>query len=185
MDWKTLFIITSPIFATLIGVLLNRYFENRPKLIVYLGHMSTFKVRGENESKVYTHSIILRNAGRRAAKNIQIGHNCFPENYDIFPAINHDVRSVPDSSKEIFIPNLVPNEQVTISYLYFEPYTITNIHSAIKYSEGFAKYIHVIQLQQYPKWVTRSFLFLALIGLSTVIYGFYELFLYLMSAFET
>lgn len=181
MDWKTFFIIAAPIIATLLGVCLNRYWENRPRLIVYLGHTASFKIRGEKETNVYTHSIILRNAGRSPAKNIKIGHQYFPEHYDISPPIEHETRSVPDSSKEIFIPTLVPNEQITISYLYQDPLSLDKVHSAIKFDEGFAKYIQVIPLQQFPKWVIRGYQFLAIIGFSALIYGTYEFAAFLFS----
>jgi hypothetical protein len=175
IDWSIVATIAAPIIALIVGMVLNRYFGSKARLISYLGHMSSFKIRVEKEFNVYTHSIVIRNAGRQSAHNVRIGHHTFPPNYQIFPAVEHTFVSVPDTGPEIRFPILVPGEQVTISYLYLEPLTVDRIHSYTKCDEGFAKIINVLPMQQFQKWFNLTVLWLAVAGLISVLYGVYEI----------
>lgn len=70
---------------------------------------------------------------------------------------------------------LVPEEQVTISYLYERPLLITDIHSYIKSDEGLAKVVTVLPFIQQPKWKVNALLTFGGIGLITVIYVLWKL----------
>ena len=162
-------------FVTVVGTfLLARYFSERPSLIVYVVHSSTFNVNNapsnQPDAKVNAHSIVVRNQGRKAAHNVQIGHNVLPINYQVYPHVVHDVTKMSGEAGEIVIPVLVPQEQVTIAYLYWPPLVMPNIHSYFKSDEGLANVINVIPTRQWPKWLILLFWGLATIGATLVAY---------------
>ncbi len=71
---------------------------------------------------------------------------------------------------EIVIAKLVPEEQVTISYLYFPPLVFGEIHAYTKSDEGFAKILKALPTPQYPKWVSHLIWSLVFIGAIAVVY---------------
>ena len=172
VDWQILATIASPILALLV----NRWFRNRPKLLSHWGHVSAFTYRdhADNPGVVNTHSIVIRNAGRWPAKNVRLSHSYLP-NFNIFPPVKHQVEDVPNTGQDILIPTIVPGEEITISYLYYPPYTYDRINAGVKFDEGFAKPILVLLQQQYPRWLRRIALGLMLTGVSTLAYVLYEL----------
>jgi hypothetical protein len=158
-------------FLTLIaGVALNKYLENKAKLVTYLSHSSAFILKNYNNSHVYTHGIVVRNSGKKAAHNVCIGHKFLPPDFNIFPPVKYETRQLPDSAPEIYIPILVPGEQITIQYLYFPPTTWDKINSYVKSDEGFATVQNVLPTPQPPKWLVKVFTLMAFIGLLTSIY---------------
>src|SRR6266700_987663 len=152
------------------GGLRNSNNERRPKLITYYGHTSAFRLRTPEQTEVFTHSIVIRNAGRRSATNVAVRHNFFQRDYQIFPATAHEIRKVPDSADEIFIPVLVPGEQITISYLYWPPVTYAQVNTYVKSDDGFAKVLRVIPTPQSPKWLLAAIWALMTLGAITALY---------------
>ncbi len=138
-DFITIAKVISPLITLIIGALIRHYSERRSKLISYIGHVSTFSLNDESRTLVFTHSIIVRNAGRKTATNIRLGHNVMPPNVSLYPNIPYKIEKYTRGRSEIVIPQLVPKEQVTISYLYFPPTTLNLINSYTKSDEGFAK----------------------------------------------
>ena len=109
IDWQVVAAIAAPIVALFFGVWVNRRFESRPILVSYYGHVSAFThhpAQGQ-PINVHTHAIVLRNAGRRTATNVRIGHNVLPD-FNIWPQLNYSVGSLPGGGQEIIIPTLVP-----------------------------------------------------------------------------
>ena len=78
------------------------------------------------------------------------------------------------------IPTLIPDEQVTISYLYFPPTTWDKINGHIKSDEGFARVVKVLPTVQPPKWLIRLSASLALLGLTALIYILFRVASYYM-----
>ncbi len=171
IDWNIVAAIAAPLIALFVGAVLNRAIESRPRLVTYLGHVSAHRLKRDDDSwnDVYTHSVVLRNSGRRPATNVRLAHTYLP-NFNVYPDVEQHVEDLPGGGKEIVIPTLVPNEQVTISYLYFPPITWNQINGQIKSDEGLARVLQVLPTQQYPKWFNRLAAGLMLIGLITVIY---------------
>ena len=163
-----------------LGKYLDRWLTKRPKLISYLGHASAFTLRGDNPATVHTHAIVVRNAGRVAATAVRIGHNILPDNYQLYPSVPHTVERVEGGIAEIVIPRLVPDEQVTISYLYFPPLLWSQIHAYVKSDEGFAKVLNVLPTPQYPKWLFRGIWALVFVGAMSVLYFVVELIIRLL-----
>ena len=169
MDWDTL---VATLVALVVGALLNKALESRPRLITYLGHVSAHVLRQPNgtESHIYTHSVVIRNTGRKPAKNVRLAHQYLPA-FNVYPDVEYHVGDLPGGGKEIVFPVLVPEEQITVSYLYSPPITWDRVNGPIKSDEGMARVLRVLPTPQFPQWVNMSVQGLVLIGLSTLIYG--------------
>lgn len=171
-DWHLVAQIAVPIATLFIGAWVNRWFEKRPALISYFGHVSAFKysLQDGKQVDIYTHSVVLRNSGRRSATNVRLRHHVLPD-FQIIPSVEHRVVELTAGAKEILIPTMVPGEQLTVSYLYFPPLTYAGINAGIRSDEGFASAIPVLLQRQYPKWFGRVMFVLALIGAGSIIYS--------------
>ena len=176
IDWPAFATIAAPIIALFVGVWVNRRFENRPALISYFGHVAAFVHHPEagQPVNVNTHAVVLRNAGRRAATNVRLHHHVLPD-FNIWPQISHTVETLSDGSKDIVIPSLVPNEEITISYLYFAPITVSQVNAGVKCDQGFAKEIRVLLQRQFPRWFNFIAATLMLVGLVCIVYLLYRL----------
>lgn len=159
----------APIFTAIVGFIAKRYLEVRPKLITYLVHASAIPLEDENKTNVNTHSIVVRNSGKRTAHNVRIGHNFLPP-FQIYPQLAHEVVRGANKSAEILIPTLVPGEQINISYLYFPPNVWSQVHSYCKSDEMEAKYINIIPTAQLNKLQLAVIWCLLFIGTSTLVY---------------
>lgn len=182
IDWNAVSNIAGPIIALFVGVWANRRFENRPALISYFGHVSSFRHTppGGQPLVVHTHSVVLRNAGRRAATNVRLSHIVLPD-FNIWPAVAYHMEDLPAGGRDIVIPTLVPGELITISYLYFPPVTVDQVNAGIKCDQGFAHPIPVLLQRQYPRWFNAIARVLLLMGL---ISGFYLLYLVVLGGIQ-
>lgn len=175
IDWMVVATISAPIIALFVGAWVNRLFENRPNLISYYGHVSSFRDSLPDGQPLYvhTHSVVLRNAGRVSATNVRLRHRTLP-GFQIWPEIAYRVEELPSGGREIVIPTLIPGEQITVSYLYFPPLVYKQINAGIKCDQGFAKEIPVLLRRQFHPWITRLAGVLILVGLITTLYLVYE-----------
>jgi hypothetical protein len=150
IDWNLVADITVPIVALFLGAWIKRWFEKRPELTSYYGHVSAFKWTDNTGKKhdIFTHAVVVRNAGKKSATNVRFRHQTLPD-FTVFPAVDYTVVQLPDGGKEILIPVLVPNEEVTVGYLYFPPLTFDKVNAGIRSDEGFAKAVPVLMQRQY------------------------------------
>jgi len=162
--------IASPIITLLLGAVIKHYTERRSKLVSFLGHISSFKLRDEKQTPVYTHSIVVRNAGRKSATNVRIGHNFLPPNIQVSPSVKYTIEENPEGGAEIIFPIMVPKEQITISYLYFPPVTWNQVNAYTKSDDGFANILNVIPMPQPSKFVIAGVWILMFIGASFLFY---------------
>ncbi len=176
MDWQVIAIIVIPLVSVILGAWLQRGLERKPNLIAYVGNISSFDVQ---KTMVYTHILVVRNSGKLAANNVRISHWKLPEFFQLSPALKYHTEDNEDGTKDIIIEKMVPSEQVTISYLYLEPFTINNIHKDIKSDEGYAKILSVFLSQQYPRWIRNSSAILIVMGVFATIYILFLLVLWL------
>lgn len=121
------------------------------------------------ETYIGTHAVVVRNSGKLTAKNVRLGHQFLP-NYTIYPNTKYEITDLPGGGKEIYFPVLVPNEQITISYLYFAPINYSNINTYVKSDEGLAKVIKVIPTPSISTWIKVILYILLFIGFTTTIY---------------
>jgi hypothetical protein len=169
IDLELVLKIVVPFGTLILGRYLEKWLTKQPKLISYLVHVSAFTLSNESRTQVFTHAIVVANVGKKASNNVRLGHNVLPD-YKIHPSIRYTVEEVPGGGKEIVFPILIPNEQVTISYLYFPPLLWNQINSYTKSDEGFAKILNVLTTPQMPKWMKRTVWSLVAVGIATVAY---------------
>ncbi|MFA5155906.1 MAG: hypothetical protein WC532_00750 [Candidatus Omnitrophota bacterium] len=170
INWSVLATIASPIIALFIGVAVDKLIERRATIIAYFTHAAAFNLAGANPITVHTHGIVIKNVGKRTAADIRVRHTILPENFNVFPNIQYRVESLPMGGTEIVFPALVPNEQVTISYLYLPPLLFSQIHAGIRHSEGFATEVRALPAPRYPAWIRRIVLLLLILGIIAFIY---------------
>ena len=91
MDIDTLAKLLAPIITAITGFFVKEYFEARPKLITYLVHASAIPLHDEKNTHVNTHSIVVRNAGKKTAHNVRIGHNYLPQSFQLHPQLTHEI----------------------------------------------------------------------------------------------
>jgi hypothetical protein len=117
----------------------------------------------------------VRNTGKKPAHNVRIGHAAFPPSYQIYPPVSHTVSRGQGNSAEIHIPVLVPNEQITISYLYFPPLLWNEVAAYAKCDEGMAKELNVIPSAQLSKPIIAILWAFMFVGASTCTYWAFTL----------
>lgn len=159
----------APALTAIAGLIVKSYLEARPKLMTYLVHSSAIPLHDEKNTNVNTHSIVVRNAGKRTAHNVRIGHYFLPA-FQIHPQLAHEIIRGTDNSAEIVIPTLVPGEQISISYLYFPPALWSQVHSHCKSDEMAAKYINITPAIQPSKLQLAVVWGLMFVGASTLLY---------------
>ncbi len=120
----------------ILSVILSAYlairWQRNPRIIAYTtlpGH-----VKMTNGEVISTRNLILRNDGKKEAKNVQIIHLHLPETFQVFPAIEYATKQLKDGSALVF-PIITPGEQIAISYVY-PGELFGKIHGMIKHDEG-------------------------------------------------
>jgi hypothetical protein len=169
IDWSLIVDIGAPIIALFVGAALDRVLERRPRLLAYYGHVSSFTLTGPPATVVNTHTVVIVNTGRKSASNIRVGHVFLPS-VQVMPSVQFTTAALPSGGHEIVFPQLVPGEQVTLSYLYFPPITWNLVNSYVKSDEGMATVITVLPSRQLPKWQANVQRLLIVLGFAAAIY---------------
>ena len=170
IDWQVITNIAMPIIALFVGAGIDRVLERRARVVSYLGHVSGIRLtRDEGPIVVNTHSVVLRNAGRKTATNVRLGHQVLPD-FQLFPDIEYSVRELPGGQKEIVIPSLIPKKEVTVTYLYFPPLTWDQINTHLETDDGPIKVIRVLPTIQLPRWLQVVLWGLIIYGAIALIY---------------
>jgi hypothetical protein len=200
VDFDTATKLVSPILVAIIGGVVKRIVEGKPRLIVYLVHASEHPLPAPavpqaapqlegpiHQEQVpappvqavpraaHSHAIVVRNSGKKSAHNVRISHGVLPVSYRVWPPLNYVVNISQDGSGEILIPVLVPNEQLTVSYLYFPPLTWQAVNAWVKSDEGMAKAIQTIPTSPPPRVTIWLLWFLVFVGASTIVYWLLKL----------
>lgn len=165
--------LVSIVLTSIIGYWVKRVFEGKANLITYYVHASAIPLplaQPPAPSQVNTHTIVVKNIGRVTAKNVRVGHNYLPSSHQVFPQISYQIVGKIDGVAEILIPTLVPNEEISISYLYFPPLVYTGVNSYTKFDEGSARVVNAIPTPQPTNLAKFIYLSLMFIGASTLVY---------------
>ena len=162
--------VAAPTLSLVVGAAIKRYTDARSKVVSFIGHISAFTLQDETHTIVHTHSVIVRNAGRKAAHNVRLTHGVLPVNFTVYPPVQYTIQRNPEGSGEIVIPVLVAKEQVTVSYRYFPPLLWNQINVNTKSDDGFAKIINVIPMPQPRKAVIAAVGALMFVGASFLFY---------------
>lgn len=178
IDWMLLATIFGPIAAVAFGAWLNHILEGRPRLLSYIVHSSAITTRrapgGNPPITVHTHSVVVRNTSRKTTLNVRLGHQVLPD-FTIYPPTHHSVVQLPSGESEIVIPQLVRNEQITVSYLYFPPLTWERVNLYTKSDDGFAKVVAVLPFAAPPRPLQLAAQLCMFVGLGTIAYWVVQL----------
>jgi hypothetical protein len=173
--------IAVPLVTAVLGMLIGRAIERRPRLVVYYGHVGAFQLQPWGQwpgGGVHTHSVVIQNTGKLAARNVRLPHNFPlkpPLNFSVHPQTAFTRTHLAGGGEEITFPVLVPGQQVTVSYLYFPPLLFSQINLQISSDEGIARQLNLLPTPQRPRWVRTIFQVLAFIGTVAVVYFAVEL----------
>jgi hypothetical protein len=162
--------VAGPVLGALVGVGIKHVLDSRPRVVAFLGHVSGIRLqRDGGPLSIGTHSVVLRNAGRKAAQNVRIGHNVLPD-FQVFPDTPYVVETLPNGSREIRFPQLVPKKQVTLTYLYFPPLTWEQVNTHLETDDGPIRVLKVLPTVQASKWILAILWSLVGVGLVTLLY---------------
>ena len=171
INWDLVLKIAVPLGTLVLGIILDKWFEDRPKLISHISQIFSIYTKAPNGSdlKVHTHSVVVGNAGRKSATNVRLGHTTLPA-FQILPSIDHLIKDLPDGSKEIVIPTLVPKKQITINYLYFPPLTFNQINTYTESDQGSARVVNMQLTRQYSPRLMKAMAYVFLLGVVALVY---------------
>ncbi|MFB9244839.1 hypothetical protein IV454_14535 [Massilia antarctica] len=176
MDFEVVARLLAPTVSALLSGIIKRALDARASLTEHIGHVSTFELNDDIKTKVFTHSLFLKNRGRKTVENVRVVHNVLPQNIFIHPPVEYSTNA---RTNEIIIPRLVPKESITISYLYYPPLTCGHVHLHVKSDVGFAKSLEVVEIVRPSRIFNWMFLALCFIGASYLIYWIIKLVGYL------
>ncbi|MFA5038402.1 MAG: hypothetical protein WC732_01835 [Candidatus Omnitrophota bacterium] len=188
-DWNLISAYAAPVIALFIGIAIDRIVEQKSRIIAYFTHAEEFNLPAASPTTapmtIRTHGIVIKNVGKRPAIDIRVRHNnnAFPPFFRVSPVVEHRQENLPGGGVEIVFPTLVPNEQVSIAYLYFPPLFYNQIHAGIRHSEGFATEVTALPTPQFPPWLRRALSFLLILGTIALIYLIVEGFFYGLKIF--
>jgi hypothetical protein len=175
IDWDLVVKLAGPVIGALAGAGVKHLFDSRPRVVAFLGHVSGISLkRDDGYISVGTHSVVLRNAGNKTAKNVRIGHNVLPD-FQVSPDVQYSIESLPGGQKEIKFDQLIPKKQLTITYLYFPPLTWEQINTHLETEDGPIKVLRVLPTIQLSKPVISTLWILMGIGLVTILYLMFSL----------
>jgi len=172
----------------LIGMYLNRFFESRSRLITHYGHIGAGLVRLNAQSpqiNINTHSIVIRNVGRKPALNVKVGHqiNDIGNMVSIYPPAEYTVVPIQGAGEEIRFERLLPKQSIMITYVYTSPLDVSKINTYVMSDEGMAQRVNVLLNRQWPKWLQIVAWILLFVGFVTTVYFFYAYIKFLTSMF--
>jgi hypothetical protein len=173
--------IAVPLVTTVLGMLIGRAIERRPRVVVFYGHVGAFQLQPSGQypgGGVHTHSVVIKNTGKLAARNVRLPHPLAlkpPLNFSVYPPTEFTRTPLAGGGEQITFPVLVPGQEVTVSYLYFPPLLVGQINLPISSDEGMARVLNVLPTPQRSRWVRTIFQVLAFIGAITVVYFAVEL----------
>lgn len=159
--------LASPAVTFLIW-LWGRLKQDKSKLVVFYGHISTFTIAAQPPVNVFAHSIVVRNMGNKPATNVRVQHRVTTENFRIDPPYDYERTNHPQGGFELKFEHLLPKTQMIISYLYLPPLMAGDIGGFVRSDEEVARQVNPFALP--PVWLRNSLLVLALIGLAFVLY---------------
>lgn len=175
IDWDLVVKVAGPLAGAGVGAWAKTVLEGRPRVTAFLHHAGAVHLRhADPPYSIGTHTVVLRNTGKKAARNVKLGHAILPS-YSIFPDIEHTVAELPSGQREIRIPTLVPEKQITICYVYTAPTKWVDVNTHLDHDDGPVKVLNVLPTVQWPRWLYRSAWAVIFVGLVTIFYWMFKL----------
>lgn len=155
---------------TLGAAWLSYWLIGKPRLIVFSPNSTFFRLDpqqvGGSSFNIRAGQVIVQNNGRKSATKVQFvaEPGLIPWGYNIFPVIDHSVRSGARGEWILEIEFLGPGENVTVQILNGPQI------ASVRALEGVAKAVPVIHQRLFPKWVQTTLGMLMTIGTITIGY---------------
>jgi len=171
IDWAVAGEVAKIVGSAVAGVLIKDWMERKPKLVTYFGAVSTHRLRPADQPmlQVHTHEVVVRNIGKKPAKNVRMTHAVLPD-YHVMPQVQHTVETPAEGSHDIVFPVLLPGEQVTVAYIYFPPLIAGGVNTGVRHEDGFARHVPVLLQRQFSRPVMYLIVSIQLVGLLTLAY---------------
>ena len=142
IDWSIVAPIATSLIGAAIGAALNHVFERRPRLISYIGHVASHQIPQASGHPLhfFTHSVVLKNTGHKPANNVRLKHQFLPTYAVHPPLVAHTPEKYPvGQGGDIVFPKLVPQTEITISYLLFSSGTLDRYQRTSRIRRGTRK----------------------------------------------
>lgn len=172
IDWNLVGLIGIPVVCVFLTAWVTHVVEKRPKLRHYLAHATGIRLSlaGQQPMVVNTHSVELRNAGRKTETNVRLGHRPVQFWYQVFPGGLHTERPLVDGGREIVFERLVPGKAIHVTYLYLAPIMVGDVNTHIEGDSGASKLVYVQPTPIVPKWLLAVLWLLIASGLVAWLY---------------
>lgn len=154
LKYSSIFI--TGIVTLVVGYLLHKLTSRHADLIYYMSHPQLVMLpppQGQTTppALVGTFTLFLWNPGKAPAREVHVGHYSLPPN-NVFPDIPREIVKTPGGGEAIRFPTVPPKALISISYLFFGPYSVEQIVSYVGWEGGGAKRIPVMLQRVWPKW---------------------------------
>jgi hypothetical protein len=179
MDWRVVGYIAGIILPAVAGGIVTWLFEGRPRLLSFVLGSSAVTLKPQLGQQgalqpltVHSHTLVIRNRGRKAAQNVRIGHHNLPA-FSIEPSLHYRVDTLPSGEMQIVFPVLPPRTQASVNYVYFPPLLWNQTHTAITSDDGPASARNMQIMPRPPNALIVLCWALMALGLATVVYFLY------------
>lgn len=138
------------IFPVYITILVKNFLSERVKLIVYYIQPMFFKIEKREDLKgcdLSTQYIEIVNSGKIECTNVTIAHNYLPDDISINPT--HISYKRDCKQKTLVFPKIIPDQRVTISYLFPPQILILPLIKEIYHDLGYAQSGDFVPIKRY------------------------------------
>ena len=170
LDWHIVVAILKLIVPAGVGAMIERLLQRRSKLICYYSSIATHTIDAQPPIQVHTCSIVIRNDGRAAAHNVVIPHLLHMMNVHVLPPVPYQLNPLPGGAEELVFPLIIPKQEISISYLYYPPLVLNQIHSRPRSDEGFAKFVPMNLTRNLSRAKRTAILIVFTAGLLAILY---------------
>jgi hypothetical protein len=140
------------------------YYASQPQWVVPPLPQSATAQPAAPIPPIGTFTLFLWNQGRAPAKNVHVGHFWLPPQ-NVYPDIPRDQVPTPSGGVAIRFPVIPPKTLISISYMFFNVFTVNQIVSYVGSEEAAAKHIPVMLQRVFPKWFNRALVVLVVAGI--------------------
>jgi hypothetical protein len=185
--------------GSLISAMVLWYFkkklEARAKVVFYIEHATTHRMPPNGNAAAFvinTHTVVVKNVGKKAATNVRISHNNLPSwkptpanttyrevwgSFNVYPPLGYSVCEHATGGPDLLIPILGPGVQTTISYCYGPELNAINVTGLICSDEGIAASLNGIPMPKPSRAIVAAVWVMSAVGVVTVSYGLLRLLL--------
>lgn len=171
IDWHQLFDVLRLVVPAGVGALLAFFFQRRPRLQVFYGHVALFRADVQPAPlQLHTHAVIIKNAGNAAAHNLRVLHAIPMPNIDVHPPTNFVRNALPGGAEEIVFEVLTPKMELKLSYLYYPPILWRDINLGVRSDEAIARFVPMRLSRQFSQPVNLAIVAVFLVGIVSILY---------------